>query len=558
MAPWTSFAATRARSASPIPARTPGDPCGDNYDCPPGEFCEPTLNNCIGQDENVECEVTPTGGVFNPTIEWDYTAEEVVATPLVADIDNDGVQEVIINTTRVNFTGTDAIGWWRGEIAVLNGDTGAVEFTITENPPTSFGSHGRSTPAVGDVSGDGIPDIIYAGRADETGGATFRHSIVHAVDHNGTLLWSSNDGPTNGYAPHDIEVSNGAPTLANFDNDDNAEVVIGATLIDHNGTVVWDAGDGGTYGSPASYTGGISAVADLNNDGQPEIISGRHAWQVDTSLNVSTFWEADLGNDPDDDGFPAVADLDQDGTPEVVIVANGMLHIRNGITGNLWCAVGNCQSTPLTAPIAIAGGGRGGPPTIADFDGDGRPEIGIAGANRYAVYDIYRNGETVVYPGGNPAPNLGEVYARWESPTQDESSNSTGSSVFDFEGRRRCRSHLRRRVLHARLRRCHRRHQVPDREHDRNRPRVPDRRGRRSGRKLRDPGSSPTRPRATRTVPSPTTRAFVRASSSTVTATTSGCRRATCGRSTPTTSPTPPPRATSRPPKPTTGTPPST
>jgi hypothetical protein len=65
----------------------------------------------------------------------------------------------------------------------------------------------------------------------------------------------------------------------------------------------------------------------------------------------------------------------------------------------------------------VPGGGIGGPPTIADFDGDGLPEIGVAGAASYSVYD----------PDGT-APVL------WSMPTQDESSNSTGSSVFDFEG----------------------------------------------------------------------------------------------------------------------------
>ena len=34
---------------------------------------------------------------------------------------------------------------------------------------------------------------------------------------------------------------------------------------------------------------------------------------------------------------------------------------------------------------AGSGGGAGGPPNIADFDGDGIPDIGTAGGNNYAV-----------------------------------------------------------------------------------------------------------------------------------------------------------------------------
>jgi hypothetical protein len=66
-------------------------------------------------------------------------------------------------------------------------------------------------------------------------------------------------------------------------------------------------------------------------------------------------------------------------------------------------------------PVAIPGGGAGGPPTIADYDGDGQAEIGVAGASRYAVLET--NGAL-----------------KWAAVTQDGSSNRSGSSVFDFEG----------------------------------------------------------------------------------------------------------------------------
>jgi outer membrane protein assembly factor BamB len=63
----------------------------------------------------------------------------------------------------------------------------------------------------------------------------------------------------------------------------------------------------------------------------------------------------------------------------------------------------------------LAGGGNGGPPTIGDFDGDGLPEVGIAGATVYSVYE----------PDGT---------LLWSKPVTDTSSHATGSSVFDFDG----------------------------------------------------------------------------------------------------------------------------
>jgi hypothetical protein len=52
---------------------------------------------------------------------------------------------------------------------------------------------------------------------------------------------------------------------------------------------------------------------------------------------------------------------------------------------------------------------------VADFDGDGEPEVGVAGLGAYTMFD---SDGTVV----------------WSNTTQDRSSSRTGSSVFDFEG----------------------------------------------------------------------------------------------------------------------------
>jgi hypothetical protein len=55
------------------------------------------------------------------------------------------------------------------------------------------------------------------------------------------------------------------------------------------------------------------------------------------------------------------------------------IRVLDGATGKLWCGIDPtgvaCDNNDAmrTQPLAIPGGGLGGPPTIADFDGDGRP-----------------------------------------------------------------------------------------------------------------------------------------------------------------------------------------
>ena len=415
----------------------PGASCLDSYDCDPGNFCEPTLGQCLSQPTELTCEYSPIFDTLSVVEEWSFTTDEIISIPVVANLDGQGAPEVVVNLARQLPGPTD---WPVGSIAILDGATGEVVLpAVPHAPPTSYGSHGRSTIALGDVSGDGAPDIIYAARP------VSGRSLIVAIDRTGALLWRSHDASS---ADYGLRIENGGATLANFDGDAEAEIVFGGTLLDNDGLVVWDGGvngAGGQLGSNNGYLGGISAVADLDGDGDPEIVSGRNAWKVAWTDGVSgappTVVVTPYWTYAGDDGYPAVADLDDDGDAEVVLVADGRVIALDGQTGALWCGIDPagvaCDGNDglRTQPIAIPGqvaDNRGGPPTIGDFDGDGRPEIGVAGGYSYSVYDLARSGEAI--PDGVPEPADGAIFVRWSQATHDLSSNATGSSVFDFQG----------------------------------------------------------------------------------------------------------------------------
>ena len=68
--------------------------------------------------------------------------------------------------------------------------------------------------------------------------------------------------------------------------------------------------------------------------------------------------------------------------------------------------------------MGYAGGVSAGAPTIADFDGDGRREIGVAATHAYVVLDF-----------DLPAPHI-----RWELRSRDTTPGTVGAAAFDFDG----------------------------------------------------------------------------------------------------------------------------
>ncbi len=361
---------------------TPGADCIDSFDCPEGEFCEPTLGQCLPQPEGELCELRPENLTFEPTIEWHWDGwsmdpdfKQVQTTPAIADIDGDGLPEVATVAYKDSSNNM---------LIVLNGEDGSENLMI---PVSTYNVRWGTGPAVGNMDADAELEIVFMTSVP-------RQLVV--IEHDGTEKWVT---PLTG-------TGQGYPALANLDADPEPEVVIGGQWFDNDGTLLQDKGWLAQNGEWS-----VSAVADISGDGAPDIVGGNVVYHVDGT----EVWR----NDTAPDGFVAVADVNRDTFPDVISISGGNARVLSGTDG-----------TVIFGPVAIPGGGTGGAPTVADFDGDGRPEFAAAGRGQYAVYDLdcTDTGEAPFCGSGRTDGIL------WSLVVQDLSSSVTGSSVFDFEG----------------------------------------------------------------------------------------------------------------------------
>jgi hypothetical protein len=401
-----------------------------NVGCPGDQYCDVAAKECLpwgvgpGGTSDPSCQVAPVPGVFLPGVQcaWDGPPAgdafpdhvNVLSTPMVATFDPQGTPSIVF--TSYNFTDHAAASClgndptYYGVIRVIDGRTCQPQATIAA--PTVIGA---AALAIGDLGGaDATPEIVAA-RSQGGLVAFTRKPTGWAV------LWET----ASTFADNLCDWA--GPSIHDLDDDGLPEVIFyGAVYNGQTGAVI-DESIAGTVDSIG--VGYIPVVADVDGDGVPELITGAQLYAWD---KANRRWVGKRGL-PGANGqvavgdfgtFPATGQDDRsrtDGIAEIVLVYQGIAHVFTVTGREVFAANLRGASGPA---------GQGGPPTIADFDGDGRLEIGTAGQTAYNVLDPDCRGT----PDPATCASLTTDGVLWARRSTGSVPNLSGSSAFDLDG----------------------------------------------------------------------------------------------------------------------------
>jgi hypothetical protein len=404
--------------------------CLRNADCSGDQHCDTSVMECLpwglgpGGLSDPGCKNTPTPGVFIPGVQCEWIGPpagdafpdhvNVLATPMVAAFGAGAAPSIVFASYNFTDHGAEScIGndpAYFGVIRVIDGATCQQQATIATPHviPTA-------PVAIADLGGDDATPEIVAARSQGGLVAFTRKAAGWRV------LWES----ASVFADDLCDWA--GPSIHDLDDDGKPEVIFfGAVYNGQTGEAI-DESLAPTVDSVG--VGYVSVVADVDGDGVPELITGTALYSWDKAARK---W-AMKARLPGANGHVAVGDFGTypatgqddrsrtDGIAEIALIYDGVAHIFTAAGREVFNASLKDVGTPV---------GQGGPPIIADFDGDGRAEIGSAGGGAYTVLDPDCRGA----PDRKTCASLATDGVLWARPSQSNTPNLTGSSAFDFDG----------------------------------------------------------------------------------------------------------------------------
>ncbi len=291
----------------------------------------------------------------------------------VADMDGDGKPDIVVSTALSP----------RLYVFLNTSTVGAISFA---NPAIFDQGMYCQGMTVGDINGDGKPEIVVANVADGNISVYLNNSTI------GNLVFAARMNlvpATGGGVPY-------AAVIADFDGDGMPDIAT-ANAGGGNASIFHNTGTPGgalSFATSAEFGTGATpesiAVGDLDGDGKPDLVTGNygdgtisilHNTSTSGSVSFTTGSPIPAGSSPQG---VTISDLDGDGKPDVVLTNFGdadiSIYHNNSTSGTITLAAQATYTTDYD-PFAIA---------AVDMDGDGFPDLSVV-AEGASVIDVLHN-----------------------------------------------------------------------------------------------------------------------------------------------------------------------
>ncbi|TAF98378.1 MAG: hypothetical protein EAZ47_00450, partial [Bacteroidetes bacterium] len=313
----------------------------------------------------------------------DFLVGTVPYAVAVADLDGDGKQDIAVANASSN------------NVSVLRNISSAGNISLEAAVNFSVGN-GPQSIAIGDIDGDGKPDIVTANHSARN------IAILRNVATSGTINSSSFLARVNtslGSSSRPTSVA-----LADVDIDGKLDIIV-ANSLEHSVAVFRNLTSIGTIDATSLATKvdlatgefpASVATADIDGDGKLDIITA-NGWSNSISVHrnisssgsiaassFSTHVEIAAGTSPK---ALALGDIDGDGKVDVGVVnntSNTVTIFRNQATS------GTISTSSFAVRFHVACGSEPFAIAIGDLDNDGRQDIAVANSDEHNI-SIYKN-----------------------------------------------------------------------------------------------------------------------------------------------------------------------
>jgi hypothetical protein len=288
----------------------------------------------------------------------DFNTGNYPVSVVVSDLNQDGKPDLITANALSN------------NISILQNNSSAGNFSFGSHTDLNAGKGPRNI-AVGDLNGDGKPDIVVANFNNGDSGTV---SVFRNTSQNGIISFDAATNIQTGNGTVDVSIADinldGRPDIIATSGNSGIFSILKNTSVGSGALTFAPKLDYFSFNHPDHVT-----VADMDNDGKPDIIISEFSnYEVDVYRNTSSGELISLapplsypvGQNP---GFLRTGDLDGDGKLDLAVenysTASISFYKNVSVPGSI--SLVNRVDSPATASSI----------TFADLNGDGKPDISI-------------------------------------------------------------------------------------------------------------------------------------------------------------------------------------